>query len=343
MGFAITVKKILPNRFLFWLKNWKQFSRHDKPEGFCEGKKIIFFDSADYGNVGDLAIAVGIRRYAEREFPEYKFIEISQSGMASYINYVKEHIGEEDIIFLTGGGNMGNLYPMFEENRRRIIREFPNTKTIVFPQTMYYTPDLPGKVSLKIAQKTYAGHSDLTLYARDERSYKAMKTAFPGADVIIHDDMALSLGKQKFELPRSGCGTCLRGDVESILDETSRNEIRSAVAKSFPENAADPQFISEFSTVTDAYFKTWSTRGSGIRERIVRGKLEQVASYRLVVTDRLHAAIFAYLTETPCILLNSRSDKNAGIYKRLSDADYIQFATDVNEAIEMIEAFAQKG
>ena len=57
-------------------------------------------------------------------------------------------------------------------------------------------------------------------------------------------------------------------------------------------------------------------------------KLEEFASSEIVVTDRLHGMIFAALTETPCIVVNSMSHKLRGCYEWIKSLDYIRFVED---------------
>ena len=56
-----------------------------------------------------------------------------------------------------------------------------------------------------------------------------------------------------------------------------------------------------------------------------------------MITDRLHGMIFAAITQTPCIVLDSLSHKLRGCYEWLKDLDYILFADSVDEIPAMME------
>ena len=61
------------------------------------------------------------------------------------------------------------------------------------------------------------------------------------------------------------------------------------------------------------------------RKREVLSILRKIASSKLVITDRLHAMIFCYITETPCIVFDNISRKVSGVYEWIKDCDYIRY------------------
>lgn len=61
------------------------------------------------------------------------------------------------------------------------------------------------------------------------------------------------------------------------------------------------------------------------REQKLKEKFEELGCRKLVITDRLHGMIFAALTETSCIVLDSKSPKVRGCYEWIRDLGYIAF------------------
>ena len=60
---------------------------------------------------------------------------------------------------------------------------------------------------------------------------------------------------------------------------------------------------------------------------------------RLVITDRLHGMIFAVITGTPCIVIDSKSPKVRGCYEWIKQLDYIKFidsAEDIEKTFRQI-------
>jgi pyruvyl transferase EpsI len=67
------------------------------------------------------------------------------------------------------------------------------------------------------------------------------------------------------------------------------------------------------------------------RARHVRDKLQEFASGRLVITDRLHGMLFAVITSTPCIAIDNCSHKVSGTYGWLKSIPFVQLVTDISE------------
>ena len=72
-------------------------------------------------------------------------------------------------------------------------------------------------------------------------------------------------------------------------------------------------------------------------EKEIQKKLEEFASARMVITDRLHGMIFAAITQTPCIVLDSLSHKLRGCYEWLSELDYIRFVDNIDELQQVMD------
>lgn len=64
--------------------------------------------------------------------------------------------------------------------------------------------------------------------------------------------------------------------------------------------------------------------------------MQEFASAKLVITDRLHGMIFAALTQTPCIVLGNYNHKVKGTYEWLQELPYICFADTVQQAAEIV-------
>lgn len=58
-------------------------------------------------------------------------------------------------------------------------------------------------------------------------------------------------------------------------------------------------------------------------------KLEERASSKLLITDRLQGMVFAAITGTPCIVLNNNHYKVKGTYEWISTLDYIEYVADI--------------
>ena len=67
------------------------------------------------------------------------------------------------------------------------------------------------------------------------------------------------------------------------------------------------------------------------KQMLVREKMEELASARLVITDRLHGMVFCALAGTPCIAMSSSNHKVRGTYEWISYLPYVRYAKTPEE------------
>ena len=63
-----------------------------------------------HGNIGDNAIAVAEENLLNTYFSDYKIYYMQEKFLDKCAKKVKKYINDEDIIFLHGGGNIGDTY-----------------------------------------------------------------------------------------------------------------------------------------------------------------------------------------------------------------------------------------
>ena len=276
-----------------------------------QNKRIFFMMIPEYGNLGDQAIALASEIFLKQYFSDYEIIKIDLRQTYLKSKYVKKIIKPHDLIVLQGGGNMGNLYQYIEDYRRFILKEFKKNMILSMPVTVSYTDDKIGEIQKSRSKKIYSSCDKLLIAVREKYSYEYMKNNFHGIDTVLSPDIVLSLYHkiQMNEKKRSGIMICLRHDTESI----HRHEINHLVSKIMRK-------------YDDAYiFDTTVTRdiNDDLREDEVESTLRIFRSCRLVVTDRMHAMIFSFLTHTPCIVFKALDYKIPGTYEWIKGAGNI--------------------
>ncbi len=286
-------------------------------------RKAILMGVPHHNNLGDNAIAIAEKKYIKDNLPEFQYYEISEETLEKCIDKVKDYVKENDIIFMHGGGNLGDEYLYVEEARRKVIQLFPNNTIIIFPQTIHFSNTAKGKEELEKSKTIYAEHKRLTIVAREKISYEEMKKQFPHNRVIQTTDMVTYLNKTKEEEKRNGVLFILRDDVEKNLDAEQIAELREIVKKYFNKI--------EYSD---------TARGNPIKEKEREQKWEELLmKYRrsqLIITDRLHGMIFAAITSTPCIALKNYNHKVEATYETLKHLDYIKYVNNINEVEKQI-------
>lgn len=286
-------------------------------------RKIYYLSTPSHGNMGDQAIAEASVQFFKDKFPEYRVIEVYREEVNKYAKAIKKSLNKEDLIFIIGGGNMGNLYIWEEETRRQIIKVFKKNPIISMTQTITFTDDLDGAKELEKTKQIYNSHPNLKLIAREKKSYHKMIAEFINADILINPDIVLYLFNQfEFEKDnRTRIMTCLRSDKESVLGSQKNDLI------SYLKNTYENYF--EYDTVIPDLVER-SERSAKLNLMFNEFKKSKV-----VITDRLHGMVFCAITKTPCIVTKSLDHKVTGTYEWLKDLNYIRLVDTLD--VEIIQ------
>lgn len=295
------------------------------------GVKTYIMGTPQYTNLGDSAISLAQRAFLEKAgAPKSTIKEITREEYQKYHTLIMKCVKPRDKITCIGGGNMGDAWLDEELLRQQVMKDFPNHDIIVFPQTIYFTPTRQGD---QIRQESIPIYDrlDCTLIAREETSYSIMQGLYPHASILLTPDIVLSMQAKDFGAmpqPRNGILFVLRNDEEAALTQTDREELQQKAKQS-----------GEPVRKTDMYASEQVTREN--RAALVKAKLEEFASARLVVTDRLHGMVFAALTGTPCVVLGNYNHKVSGTYQWVHTLPYLRYVNTVQEAEQEMNGLLQ--
>lgn len=307
----VNVGKMLDEKNIVWF-SWTvvstafNFEKLNSNDGI-QKSKMFLFNTPDYVNLGDHAIAVAEDIYIREHFGEYYEFG-SHSCYPDALEYLKKYITEKDILLFQGGGNLGSLWRVNEEIFRNLLKNFSNNNVIVFPQSIYYGDSEEEKCYFKESKKIYNEHKNLTICVRDERSYEFVKKSY-ACKCLLLPDMVLTLNYDK-QRERTGIGVLLRDDKEKLTPCDMRGSIDELIK--IVEESKVPLTHHPVEFISDR------------KERIAQ-ILEEYASCKLVITDRLHGMIFSAITNTPCIAFDNSYHKVSGVYKKwLKKYKYIE-------------------
>lgn len=306
--------------------NNEQFLIENKFNNLYFKKKIFLIGTSEHSNIGDAAITCGTYEFIRKYFSDYSLIEISTFELNDKMKYIQKLINNDDVIFLQGGGNLGDKWLYEERLRREIMESFPNNKKIILPQTIFFS-ESDGGIELNLSQKVYTSQDKLILFTRGEMSLKYAKDKFKNIPSYCNFDMALNLN-YSFNYDRNGVLCCLRDlNDESGLDEKKYNYIRSII-KNFDENY----------TFTNNLHCGDISKLS--RNYVLQNQLKLFAKAKVVVTDRLHGLIFSLMTNTPCVVISSYNQKLEEFTNMLKNNKYVIFIDkDVNKLEVILEQF----
>jgi pyruvyl transferase EpsO len=289
---------------------------------------LAHLDFPDHDNSGDSAIWLGERALLDR-------LGLDTAYRCSVATYDRAALAAQigaGTILMHGGGNFGDRWREHQEFRLRVLRDFPQNKVIVFPQTAGFLDN----AYLRECRQQFAKHPDVTLCARDVVSHQLLKTYFsPAARVELVTDMAFMIGflKRPTE-PQFDIVWLARTDHESMNREAVLATTKLGATQ--PEKFAFPLPVTGLAMgyvgrrrgnrllLTDWIHASFSSSAAkaaydGLEwDRKSKLHVDRAAYLlslgRLVVTDRLHAHILCILLRIPHIFLNNDYGKNWNFY-----------------------------
>ncbi|MCO7124214.1 polysaccharide pyruvyl transferase family protein [Sporolactobacillus shoreicorticis] len=292
-------------------------------------KKIYVMATPTHGNLGDQAIAFAQNKFIQENFRDYSYIEVPYDDVIRNVNYIKKNMNKDDIIFIPGGGNMGDMYYWEERVRRYIIRSFKHNLIISFPQTISFSATYTGKHELKKTIRIYKNNHHLLIVARETKSYESMKKIFGAEKVRLTPDIVLSLNERK-ESVRAGILLCFRSDEEQFV----KKDLKANLMKMLQSKG---ETIKKTDTVVNRRVT------AKVRPTELNRIWNQFRSSEVVLTDRLHGMIFCAITGTPCIVFKNANHKIEYSYKNwLETVPFIRFVdvhqlTDIKDLERIID------
>lgn len=236
-------------------------------------------------------------------------------------------------IVLTGGGNTGDIWPAVQRFRERILQDFPERRIVQLPQSVSFgSPAAAARFG-----ELMRAHGNAVFFTRDAMSRDALLTG-SGVDSILCPDVA-------FALELSGARRA-RKDVEWIL-RTDKEAARSGAvpeARDWEEKHSIRTFAAKGYSLASPLLGGFSPSfGEAISRSFLRKGISLVSSGRVLVTDRLHAAILSTLLGVPRVAIDNSYGKVHGYLRTWFDGDPdTALATSVEEARALAAGFAAR-
>lgn len=279
----------------------------------------IFLDYPLYFNIGDLLIMHGtIQFFKENQINVKKYLCKENFS----ISKLRKVINHETTIFLQGGGNFGDLYPEHQNLRETVIKNFPNNRIIMLPQSVHFEKNQ----SLDKSKEVFNNHNDLYLLARDNMSLNIL-LKFSKKSLLM-PDMAHYLYDELPKLTKINNSTLffLRKDKEStdLQEDLINNQNISSidwddlitqqdirVYKNITKKIKYFNFL-EIQALDEKNFYLWERKSL----ELIKRSCEYFLQYDEIITSRLHAHILAYLLNIPSKIIDNHYKKNSLYYKQ---------------------------
>jgi len=276
-------------------------------------KRIFFFiNTPEHGNLGDQAIVFSQYYFFKKMKLHHSIHEFKTSHYEYFTSFINKIIKINDVIIINGGGNMGSLW--FEKGElfiRNIIETFKQNTIFVFPQTVYYSNSEEDKMQIIKSISIYNSHSRLFLCARELLSYDFFKNHYKNSNTLLVPDVVLSLSNINYKFERSGVIFCFRNDKEKSSYFKFEYLLKEYISNKGIKFKDESTVINKYITAKN-------------RKKEVFNKLRSFSKSKLIITDRLHAMIFAAITGTPCLAFDNISKKVSLSYKWINHLKYIK-------------------
>lgn len=312
---------------------WRRYIRTGEP--------VALLDHPSHTNAGDTLIYAGERAYLDR-------LGVPVRYLTDHVRYSADELRRrhpEGIILLHGGGNLGDRWPDMQRFRERVIKDFPDRSIVQLPQSMEFRD--PAR--LEKARKIFGTHPALTILLRETPSFEAGQKAFSGNDVVYCPDAAFGVGyleplqkpqhdvvmvlRRDSEAVERGIGSAIPGAKVMDWDLSGASylawkalSIHKGLTKRFGEN------IPHLYPVIEREFAARTSLNMTMARRMI-------SSGRILVTDRLHATVFAALTRRPAVCLDNVYGKISSIYREylhaLPGIKYVNSAEEARQAVEV--------
>ncbi|WP_439257801.1 polysaccharide pyruvyl transferase family protein [Lonepinella sp. BR2271] len=300
---------------------------------------VLYFDYPLHLNVGDLLIYAGTEQF----FKDYHIhIRLRRCLQAFDLHEVKKYIQPNTTILCHGGGNFGDLYPLIQQMREEIVREFPHNRIILLPQTAHFSSEQ----AMLTSATAFSAHPDLHLFARDSKSMVLMQQHF-SQHSYLSPDMAHQLyGILPQKDRTSGDLAPTKSAVKNTLYFLRKDIEKSHIETDIQAQLASGSHIKDWEdllSAQDHQFELWCSRLAKMANKFkltfLKNKLNVLwyqrtlqiiarcqdifLSYDDVITSRLHGHIFSCLLGIPNQVCDNSYGKNSGYYQQWTkDIDY---------------------
>ncbi len=277
----------------------------------------MLLDTPDHVNVGDQLIAQG-------EIDFLATLGIEPDHTCSVHTFDWRDLSPDTLILLHGGGNFGDVWPVHQRFRRKVIERYPNNQALVFPQSVQYS----SHENLIADARAYSAHPNLTICVRDHFSHALLTEHFVNEILLLPDMAFASTYQPALKCQRRKKKLLLKRNDREILEDIDYSNFQSGFEFSdWPTfNMTGGALINRVSNranrlasryvyqVAKLGTKADNTFGLGFckgRKSLINTGVDFLSDFDLIVTTRLHGHILSLLLGLPSILIDNNYGKNS--------------------------------
>lgn len=311
----------------------------------------VLLDYPEHANLGDHLIWMGEVFYLTL----HRGVRLSFVSSAARFPWKRPPaFPEKTTILLSGGGNLGDLWPGPQMFRERIVAQYQDRPIVIFPQSVCFR----NPANLARAAAVFNAHPNLTIFVRDRRSLSIAAENFPRCRVLLAPDVAFHLAgmlelacapprkdrglyhyREDQEQPPDMSPQCLGLEHLEIDDwitwRRSRRDICWMTKGPFRRVRAHYRFFADMMRQPAARIRERSSerewlaraRRSLAIDRLpdaalhrkswsmIHAGVYQFRQYPAIVTNRLHGHILCVLLGIPHLFLPNTYHKNESFFR----------------------------
>jgi pyruvyl transferase EpsO len=279
-------------------------------------------DFPDHSNVGDSAIWIGEIECLERLWgtaPRF----VAQRSKCDWERL--ERAVPRGPIFLSGGGNFGDIWPEQQIFREGALERLHGRLVVQLPQSIHFSDD----AALRRAAVAIERHGNFVLLVRDRQSFAIAKSAF-SCRIELVPDMALALGmRSPLGTPQHELVMVMRKDRErgrsasTAVEKPANTIVRDWVPPKEPglrQRIWTQMLLQHGLARSDAVRDAWRERYyRRLAEARLRRGIRLLSSGRFVISDRLHVHILCTLLGIPHATLDQSYGKTSAFIASWTD------------------------
>lgn len=287
-------------------------------------RRFYIFMLPEHGNTGDYAIGYAEQKFLKKYFSEYDIYGVTTNEWLQARDFFINLVNNEDVIFINGGGFLGDLRGD-DVIYKDIVENFPDNIKIFFPNNLTYKkePLLKNK-TFKQDVNWMENQKNLHIFLRENKSFYLLSRYV--RNCYLAPDMVFSLHYSRKNLIKNGkVLLCLRDDCEKIFKGEKKLE------ELLLQN--DYKY-DKFDICTKKYFS--QDMGRELLCHIVK----RFQQYECVITDRLHGMILSVVSDVPCVAMDNYTHKVSGVYEWIRDLGYALMIeeSEIENIAEVIES-----
>lgn len=293
-------------------------------------------DFPNHGNIGDSAIWAG-------EIALLGKIHGLGPSYTSHMRYPAAEpsriLAQEAILYLHGGGNFGDIWPVFQTYREEVISANPRHRIVQLPQTIHFAkPE-----AIERTRRVIGTHRDFHLMVRDEESLELARQKFDCSTYLVPDGaFGIDISGIRRNTSANGTLALLREDKEVRPDAiVGRSHFQDAVIADWNQKnrrLVEKGLVGLFMALPFRAAQALRTRAFNamVNSRVAIG-FAQLDQAKVIVTDRLHGHIMATLLGKPHIVVDNNYGKISRFIRAFGKDDITLQARDYREARELMD------